>query len=77
MVMPQVLRVADPTIPFNGIKQEVGQYVVTFPGAYDMVVNIGPNCAEANNVCLPEWENYSNLPEWFIFNIYIVILHLL
>jgi hypothetical protein len=52
--MPQ--RPAEPPNPFDCIKQEKGQYVVTFPGAVHMVVNIGSNCAEAINVCLPEWE---------------------
>ncbi|EFX64378.1 hypothetical protein DAPPUDRAFT_266513, partial [Daphnia pulex] len=62
-VLPQVLRTAEPPIPFHCIKQEEGQYVTTFSGVFHMVVNIGSNCTEAINVCLPEWEDYANLPE--------------
>lgn len=66
-MLPQVLRAAEPPIPFDCIKQEEGQYVVTFPGAFQMVVNIGSNCAEAINVCLLEWEEFADFPEWYVF----------
>ncbi|EFX76654.1 hypothetical protein DAPPUDRAFT_248795 [Daphnia pulex] len=62
-VMPQVLRAAEPPIPFDCIKQEEGHICRDIPSAFHMLVNIGSNCAEAINVCLPEWEDYANLPE--------------
>ncbi|EFX60082.1 hypothetical protein DAPPUDRAFT_125559, partial [Daphnia pulex] len=36
LAFPQILKAANPPIPFKCIKQCVGQYVVTFPGAYHM-----------------------------------------
>jgi hypothetical protein len=56
VVLPQVLRATDPPpIPFHCIKQQKpGQYVITFPGAYYMVVNASTNCTEAINFCMSQ-----------------------
>jgi hypothetical protein len=46
-ITPQLLIVEG--IPFNTVKQCPGDYVVTFPGAFHMVVNAKTNEAEAIN----------------------------
>jgi jumonji domain-containing protein 2 len=42
-------------IPFNTVKQCPGDYVVTFPGAFHIVVNAGTNVAEAVNFAFRNW----------------------
>jgi hypothetical protein len=59
--MPQILR--ENRIPFHCIKQEKGEYVIIFPGAYHMVVNAGQNFAEAINYCSAQWAKISTPKE--------------
>jgi hypothetical protein len=53
-MLPQVFKAADSPIPLHCIKQEPGQYFITFPGAFHFVVNAGKNCADAIHFYL-EW----------------------
>ncbi|EFX71269.1 hypothetical protein DAPPUDRAFT_255987 [Daphnia pulex] len=55
LAFPQILKAANPPIPFICIKQCVGQYVVTFPGAYHMVLNSGYNVCEGLNFSVDRW----------------------
>jgi jumonji domain-containing protein 2 len=59
-VMPQLLKACNSPIPFHGIKQCKGDYVITFPGAFHFVINSGSNLAEAINFAFPEWRPYAN-----------------
>ena len=52
-VVPQLL-IAE-GIPFKTIRQEPGDYVITFPGAFHTVVNGGTNVAEAINFATRDW----------------------
>jgi jumonji domain-containing protein 2 len=55
LLFPQILRAANPPIPFKCIKQCAGDHVVTFPGAYHMVVNAGFNICEGLNFLVDYW----------------------
>jgi hypothetical protein len=48
-VLPNVLKAANPPIPFRTITQTAEQIVVVFPGAFYCVVNSGSNCSEEMN----------------------------
>jgi hypothetical protein len=54
--MPQVLRANN--IPFHCIKQSPGEYVITFPGAYHMMMNAGQNWVEAVIFCMSQWRHF-------------------
>jgi jumonji domain-containing protein 2 len=55
LLFPQILKAANPPLPFKYIKQCVGQYVVTFPGVYHMVLNSGYNICEGLNFSVDRW----------------------
>jgi hypothetical protein len=46
MVLPNVLKAADPPIPFRTITQESENVVFVFPGAFYLVVDTGLSCSE-------------------------------
>jgi hypothetical protein len=48
-MLPNVLKVANPPIPFRKITQTAEQIVFVFPGAFYCVVSSGSNCSEEMN----------------------------
>ncbi|PIA51468.1 hypothetical protein AQUCO_01100361v1, partial [Aquilegia coerulea] len=57
VMSPEVLIGAG--IPCCRLVQNVGEFVVTFPGAYHSGFSHGFNCAEASNIATPEWLRYA------------------
>jgi hypothetical protein len=53
MISPEYL--VERKIKFHVIVQKVGEFVITFPGAYHAGFNVGPNICEAVNFAIPEW----------------------
>ncbi|KAL5717870.1 hypothetical protein ACHQM5_010827 [Ranunculus cassubicifolius] len=57
VMSPEVLIGAG--IPCCRLVQNVGEFVVTFPGAYHSGFSHGFNCAEASNIATPEWLRFA------------------
>ena len=54
VLLPQELLLA--SIPFKTLKQETGDYIITFPAGFHFVINSGHNIAEAVSFVFDEWE---------------------
>ncbi|KAK9119938.1 hypothetical protein Scep_018031 [Stephania cephalantha] len=57
VMSPEVLISAG--IPCCRLVQNVGEFVVTFPGAYHSGFSHGFNCGEASNIATPEWLRFA------------------
>lgn len=55
LINPYYIKKIDPTIKIVKIKQEVGDFVITLPGAYHCGFNWGFNIAEAVNFATSRW----------------------
>lgn len=55
LINPYYIKKIDPTIRIVKIKQEVGDFVITLPGAYHCGFNWGFNIAEAVNFATSRW----------------------
>lgn len=55
LIFPHILQTSNPPVPSHWIRQLPGKCVVTYPGAYHMVINAGKNIAEAINFADAEW----------------------
>ena len=57
ILTPEALERAE--IPYHEIFQREGEYVVTLPGAFHQVINLGWNCAVAANFAVQDWVRYA------------------
>ena len=57
MLSPEALCIAE--IPFHQIIQKEGDLVVTLPGAFHQVINLGQNCTVSANFASQGWINYA------------------
>jgi len=57
IVNPYVLKKLCPDITINKVKQEEGEFIITFPGCYHSGFNWGFNIAEAVNFGVHSWLN--------------------
>jgi JmjC domain, hydroxylase len=55
LINPYYIKKVDPSIRIVKIKQEVGDFVITLPGAYHCGFNWGFNIAEAVNFATSKW----------------------
>ncbi|XP_061744692.1 lysine-specific demethylase 4A isoform X2 [Nerophis ophidion] len=56
LISPSILKKYG--IPFEKVKQEAGQFIVTFPFGYHAGFNHGFNCAESTNFATQRWIDY-------------------